>query len=119
MNVVTNQIEIPHAVLIRALHPLIGIPLMQKRRKTDNIALLSAGPGTLSVAMGITKAHHGVDLRGSQLWIEDAKISFVEEEICSGPRIGIDYAGADAALPWRFWLASGVHPRLSSIFTSL
>lgn len=97
-NVVTGPKDVPQAVLIRALKPVQGIDIMQKRRK-DKVPL-SAGPGTVSQALGITTHHNGLSLHENMLWIEDHGISF--ESISAGPRIGVDYAGADALLPYRF-----------------
>jgi DNA-3-methyladenine glycosylase len=111
-NVVTHQEGIPHAILLRAIHPIIGISAMQRRRGSQAIKNLCAGPGTLSAALGITKEHNGLSLTGNRIWIEESDISFPRSKICSGPRIGIDYAGADAKQPWRFWLASPPHARV-------
>ena len=69
-NVVTNRTEKPEVVLVRALEPIMGIELMQKRRKTDNIRNLCNGPGKLCQAMTITKEQYGYDLCSSELYIE-------------------------------------------------
>ena len=54
--------------------------------------------------MRITRADNGADLaRGRSLWV--ASDGWVPAEVSTGPRIGIDYAGAWAKLPWRFWIA--------------
>jgi DNA-3-methyladenine glycosylase len=106
-NVVTNQEDIPHAILIRALEPLDGISVMKKRRGlkiTENN--LCSGPGKLSVALGITTSHDATWLCGEKIWIEDQGIRFSQHEIETGPRIGIDYAGEDALLPYRFYTGS-------------
>ena len=76
---------------------------MQQRRNKgyfDNSLL--KGPGTLSQALGITTDLTGTNLLGNQIWIEDHKIVVADEEITTGPRIGIDYAGQDATRPYRF-----------------
>lgn len=96
-NVVTHCEGVPHAVLIRALLPVEGVQYMRQRRPK---APLSAGPGTLSQALGIRSSHSGISLLSDTIWLEDRGI--FPEKICSGPRIGIDYAGPDAKLPWRF-----------------
>ncbi len=102
LNIVTGPKDVPQAVLIRALKPLQGIDIMRKRRK-DKVPL-SAGPGTVSQALGITTHHNGLSLHENMLWIEDHGILF--ESISAGPRIGVDYAGADALLPYRFSLSN-------------
>lgn len=102
-NVVTNKAGTPHAVLIRAGEPFEGRELMQKRRgKQHNERSLLLGPGSLSQALGITTDLTGTNLLGDQIWIEDHKISVADEDIASGPRVGIDYADEDAARPYRF-----------------
>ena len=103
-NVVTNETGRADAVLIRALEPLEGEATMLARRGLKQVARnLTAGPGLLTQALGITKQQYGHDLTtGHELWIEDRGARVAEQEIIASPRVGIDYAGEDAALPWRF-----------------
>lgn len=100
LNVVTNSKDIPHAVLIRALHPIEGIKQMEERRKTPKN--LCKGPGSVCQALGINRSHNGLSLQKPPLWIEDHGHTIDTIEV--GPRIGIDYAGEDARLPYRFFL---------------
>ena len=103
-NVVTNQEEVADAVLIRALEPVDGLDLMASRRKMDSRSVnLTSGPGKLSVAMGIQTVHNGLDLMGHDMWIEEAE-SVEPSQVTTTTRIGVDYAGDDAKLPWRFLL---------------
>jgi DNA-3-methyladenine glycosylase len=102
-NVVTNEADIPHAILIRAGRSLAGTDLMAKRRNkraTDNALL--AGPGSLGQALGITTNLSGASLLEDRIWIEDQQISVDPKQVVSGPRIGIDYADEDAKRPYRF-----------------
>jgi len=102
-NVVTNEAEIPHAVLIRAGKPIGGIDVMERRRNkqaTDSSFL--NGPGSLGQALGITTSLSGASLLEDKIWIEDRKISVSPGKILSGPRVGIDYAEKDAKRPYRF-----------------
>ena len=102
-NVVTNTTGTPHAVLIRAGSSLEGCELMHKRRnKPHGDKSLLSGPGSLSQALGITTDLTGTNLLGDQIWIEDHKISVADEEILTGPRVGIDYADEDSTRPYRF-----------------
>src|SRR5438105_2544430 len=104
-NVVTNKKEVPHAVLIRAIKPIEGIDIMLKRRKQRELTrTTSSGPGTMSQALGITTALDGTDLTGKTIWLQDEGIAVPAKNIISGPRIGVDYAGEDAKLPYRFIL---------------
>lgn len=107
MNVVTNQKGVPHAILIRAIEPTIGIETMQIRRcKRKTKDYLTSGPGMLTQSLGINLSHNGFSLIGSQIWIEDRGIQVREKNIIALPRIGVNYAGEDALLPWRFCLVN-------------
>lgn len=104
-NIITNQANRADAVLIRAIEPTEGIAEMMLRRQHESIKPnLTAGPGVMSIALGISKKHYGTDLTGETIWLEDKSITIPEQSIAAGPRIGIDYAGEDAKLPWRFWV---------------
>ncbi|WP_222183553.1 DNA-3-methyladenine glycosylase [Geminicoccus harenae] len=57
-------------VLIRAVEPTAGIPLMQQRRGTDRLVDLARGPGRLASAMAIDRSLDGIDLcQGAPLWL--------------------------------------------------
>jgi DNA-3-methyladenine glycosylase len=102
-NVVTNVAGTPHAVLVRAAAPLTGIEVMLERRgKSRPDRTLMAGPGTTSQALGIHARMTGTDLSGDRIWLEDRGLSVPASRVRSGPRIGVDYAAEDAALPYRF-----------------
>lgn len=102
-NVITNKAYIADAVLVRAIEPLEGAAQMLKRRNMEKIAYrIAAGPGLVTKAMGIDKRHYGTDLNSNQIWIEDRGISYKKNEIIASPRVGVDYAGEDAKLPWRY-----------------
>lgn len=102
-NVVTNEADIPHAVLIRALEPLAGIEYMLERtRKIKADVSLTAGPGKLTRAMGIRTPHSGISLQGEQLFIAADGCTLHPSQVLATPRIGVDYAGEDAVLPYRF-----------------
>jgi len=102
-NIVTNQPDIPEAVLIRAVEPVHGVEEMYLRRGTlKNGFHLTSGPGKLTKAMGIDRKLNGKFLQGSEVWVEDRGHGISKRNIIASPRIGIDYAGEDALLPWRF-----------------
>ena len=100
-NVVTHSAGTPHAVLIRAIHPLEGIEFMRTRRG-GGARLSTGGPGTLTQALGIRTAHNGTDLLSDTIHIEERSITVPDRIVVAGPRIGVDYAGDDALLPYRF-----------------
>ena len=104
-NVVTNREGIPHAILIRALEPLEGIDIMLKRRNMKKLLpRLTAGPGILSQALGISIYNSGISLLDNQIWIEDNSINspIGDFKITYSPRVGCEYAEEDANNPWRF-----------------
>lgn len=103
LNIVTNVSGIPHAILIRAIEPIEGIELMKTRRRKQIVdASLTKGPGSVAQSLGIDRSYNGLSLQGPEIWIEDRGIKIANDQIIIGPRIGIDYAGEDAHLPWRF-----------------
>ncbi len=99
------------AVLIRAIEPRHGVELMRARRDRahDPDARLAAGPARLCQALAVDRSFDGHDLTvGDRLWLAPPPLGEPQplDELASGPRIGVDYAGAGwAARPWRFWLA--------------
>lgn len=102
-NVVTNIEGVPHAVLIRNIKPLKGLEtILQRRNKIKANKNLSTGPGTLSQAMSIKTFHNGLSLQENTIWIGDVGIKIEPKNIDVTPRIGVDYAGEDALLPYRF-----------------
>lgn len=103
-NVVTNMAEIPHAVLIRSVEPVDGISYMKIRRNTEAITQLTNGPGKLSQALGISTRHDRSNLLQGPVRIEDSGIRVSQTDIQISTRIGVDYAGEDAKLPYRFYL---------------
>jgi DNA-3-methyladenine glycosylase len=102
-NVVTNVKDTPHAVLIRGIEPLEGIDEMLTRRGKEELTpSLTAGPGALSVALGIHTWHSGYSLFGPEIQIEDRNIKVAARDIVAGTRVGVAYAQEDALLPYRF-----------------
>lgn len=104
-NVVTGSEGMPHAVLIRAIEPVENIDRMLERRGLRQLtSKLTAGPGVLTQALGITTQHTGMDLTApqSKIWIEDRGKEAPEQQIIASPRVGVAYAGECALWPWRF-----------------
>jgi DNA-3-methyladenine glycosylase len=100
-NVVTNEKNVPHAVLIRSVEPLEGVDTMLARRKKEQLDFsLTTGPGSLAEALGIRVHHTGLDLLGKEIWIEDRNFT---HKIAVSARIGVEYSGADALRPYRFY----------------
>ncbi len=99
LNIVVEPKGQPGCVLIRALEPVAGVEIMRKRRpaakKPEDLA---SGPGKLTLAMGITRAHNGVDLTRGPLVVR-APADMRRVEIDVTPRIGIRHC---ADWPLRF-----------------
>ncbi len=102
-NVVCNNEDVSHAVLIRAVDPLIGIEDMLIRTNKKKLDYtLTKGPGNVSKALGINTKHTGQSLLTDKIYIVDDGFTYLNSVIMSTPRIGVGYAGEDALLPYRF-----------------
>ncbi|MGG1574282.1 DNA-3-methyladenine glycosylase [Fictibacillus sp. NRS-1165] len=119
-NIVSGPLHKPEAILIRALEPKEGIPLMMRRRsfeipvlddgdwKPGQLKKLTNGPGKLCKALGITLNDYGLKLNAKHLYIK-GDTTITEEHILSGPRINVDYAGEAARYPYRFWIKDNIY----------
>jgi len=88
LNVSAGRAGIGTGVLLRALEPLDGIPLMSRHRPGVREQDLARGPGNLATALAITRALDGHDLcAGGPLWLGDAVRP--RGRIGKGTRIGI------------------------------
>jgi DNA-3-methyladenine glycosylase len=102
-NVVAGDAGNPLAVLIRAGEAIEGTATIRdRRRKSARQSALLTGPGNFARGLGITTALTGHRLDGHSLWIEDRDFVVAREDVLAGPRVGVDYAGEDAKLPYRF-----------------
>jgi DNA-3-methyladenine glycosylase len=104
LNIVAEPDGTPGCVLIRSLEPLAGLDIMRSRRpgaRTDRD--LTSGPGKLTSAMAINRAHNGADLTRGDLTVRAPayrhEIQIAALEIVVTPRIGITKC---ADLPLRF-----------------
>ena len=91
LNIVTEREGFPAAVLIRAVEPVRGIPLMKRRRETNEPRALASGPGKLCQAFAIDRTLNGSDMCGNTLYVRDA--GEPAAKIIATPRIGVNYAG--------------------------
>jgi DNA-3-methyladenine glycosylase len=102
LNLVAEPEGAPGCVLLRALEPVDGIEAMWKRRPAaKRIEQLAAGPGRLTMAMGITRKHNGADVTHGPLHVREPKRKR-EIRIAATPRIGISKC---ADWPLRFLIA--------------
>ena len=106
-NIVTNEREVPDAILIRGLSVTHGVVTIEHRLKRQvTPGRLISGPGLVSRALGITTALSGLplirDMDKDGIWVEDRGVVVPEDQITFSPRIGVGYAGEDALLPYRY-----------------
>lgn len=106
LNVVTNDKEIPDAVLIRAVEPLTGMYAMEERTgKRMGDHSITKGPGNVCKALGIEKHHSGESYLGNIVSIWDDEFLLPEQDVGISRRIGIEGAGEEALVkPYRFYL---------------
>jgi DNA-3-methyladenine glycosylase len=101
-NCVTEAAGTSAAVLLRAVQPVEGVPLMRLRRPARTPDRdLARGPGRLCQAFALTRADDGTDLTGDRLWISATPGWPADAPYATSPRIGIARA---VALPWRFFV---------------
>lgn len=105
LNIVTSDEGIADAILIRAGQPINGIDIMLRRTgkiKFDNS--LTRGPGNLGKALGINKSQSGLPLNKFEIFIYDDGYTVDKKMIVKSKRIGVDYAGDDALLEYRYFI---------------
>ncbi len=102
-NVVTNEKDVPNAVLIRAVEPIIGMDIMLERSaKNIHGYDLTKGPGNVAKSFGLHTSHAGISLLSDEIFIASDNYEIEQNEIMATERIGVGYAQEDALLPYRF-----------------
>jgi DNA-3-methyladenine glycosylase len=86
LNISSGKAGEGEAVLIRALEPVEGISLMQKRRETKKTENLCNGPGKLTQAFGITRKHNNLSLLEGPVYVYNSRM---KPEISTSTRIGL------------------------------
>ena len=105
LNIVTEQIDFPAAVLIR------GLEIVENSAPSDIPFTRIDGPGRVCRFLELDRSHNMLDAtKKGIIWIEDRGISIPENRILALPRIGVDYAGEWAKKPWRFCLPASITP---------
>ena len=98
-NAVTREVDLPSAVLVRALEPLAGIALMRKRRpRVKDEVDLTNGPGKLCAALGIDGSLSAKSLQRRPLRIREGE-PVPDDKVEITTRIGITKC-ADWPLRW-------------------
>lgn len=99
-NVVVAPEGHPHAILVRAIEPVLGADLMAARRGAPAESVrLTNGPGKVCAALALDARAYGLDLCGDALFLAAGP----RGKVGRSPRINIDYAGAWVEKPWRFY----------------
>ena len=109
LNIVTNAENMPDAILIRAVEPLVGLDIMAQRtgkKKTD--PTITRGPGNVGKSLGIHKRYSGIHLMDEVIYLADDEFKLKKEAIGISSRIGVESAGEDALLPYRFYIKGNV-----------
>jgi DNA-3-methyladenine glycosylase len=102
LNLVTTRADAPHAVLLRAIEPVLGADLMAERRGLPATHVnLTNGPGKLCQAFAIDRRHYGADLTQGSLVLSVSDTP--RGKLARSARIGVDYAESWADKPWRFF----------------
>ena len=137
LNIVTEEVGRPAALLVRAVEPIEGVELMRaarifretsrRRRRSSALTVaaesriaalpaerLASGPGLVSTAFGLDRSATGLDLLdpASPVRIEVPPAGETPGHVTVTPRLGIDFADRPwTEVPWRFVLAG--HPAVS------
>ena len=101
LNLLVKGGERSGLILIRALEPRRGVPLMKKRRGLDDIRRLCSGPGKLTQALDITDRHHEKSICAGTRHYLLPRVK-ADVRVVADPRVGISRS---KDFPWRFTLA--------------
>ncbi len=105
LNLVCDREGEPAAVLLRAVDITGGEAFARKRRGGDSPReSLANGPAKLTQALGVGLAHNRAMLGDARCPIQIHAAHDPPARLSCGPRVGVDYAGACARWPWRWWL---------------
>lgn len=109
-NVVTGPVNTAHAILVRAIEPIMGEEIMALRTaKKVGDKSITRGPGNVGKALGLHKLATGTPLQSTELFIGDDGYKVADEEIIASPRIGVAYAAEHAAWPYRFYIKGNAY----------
>jgi len=113
VNVVSGPKDSAHAILIRAVEPILNTEIMKHRVQTKKKdILLGSGPGNVCKAMGIHTSNNGELLfQKGEIWIEEGEKTYSKSNVIASPRVGIAYAKEWARKNWRFYIKD--HPSVS------
>ncbi|WP_198426261.1 DNA-3-methyladenine glycosylase, partial [Francisella tularensis] len=106
-NVVTADVGIGEAILIRALEPIAGIEQMQLNRSKTKLIDLCSGPAKLTQALNINLKDNGINLldKDSSILLRYNNDLINEIDIVQTQRIGISKA---KDMPYRFYIKDNI-----------
>lgn len=116
LNFVTEAEGYPAAVLIRAILPVDGMSLIERRRNKVPSAQWTDGPAKLCQALRIDGQQHGMDLcePGSEILVE-AGVDVPDSQVVISPRVGLNTVAEPwQSMPWRFRLVDSYYSSLRS-----
>lgn len=106
-NVISEPVDHPAGILIRALEPLEGHSIIATNRPGIPPRDWMRGPGRITAALAITGTMNRADLTidTGEVWIEPGQ-TIPDEQVSTGPRIGLGRHVADPwlSMPWRWWV---------------
>lgn len=124
MNIAAMTEGIPQAALLRSVVPadaesekrMYALRMAGRKKQKDGKEAapeglkkhLADGPGRMCIAMNITKADNDIDLVESQAFYVTEGVPVPSGQICTGKRIGVDYAEEAAEYPWRFFIRAKI-----------
>lgn len=113
MNVVCGPDGTAAAVLLRAGEVVAGLDVARERRTRPGRPApsdrdLARGPARLTQALGLDRAHDGLDttMTGAAVTITGRDAPIEPGSIVTGRRVGVSGPGGGDEFPWRFWLAA-------------
>lgn len=107
LNIVTERKNYPAAILIRAAVWVETTTNENKIKMLQKKKVSLQGPSRLCRALHITRAQNNENLvDSSKLFVAQDNFTVSDADIKTSVRIGVDYAGVDASLPWRYFIST-------------
>ena len=104
-NVVCGTEGFATGLLLRGGEIVEGAETAAARRGNPRSALdLARGPARLAQALGINRGLDGADVFASPLQLVLPAGPVPEDQVSTGPRVGVSGPGGTNDYPWRYWL---------------